>query len=322
VAAHGLDQVFLALMAAGIAPLDVCKVLSATADAVCVRLIELSIAARGPAPAAWAWLVLGSTARREFTLGSDIESALAYDDAAGEDVDPYFGAVAADVERGLVRCGFKLDANKVFASEPLWRMSASRWIETFRDCLESPDRSHLIRANVAFDFRQLAGALELTPPLVAVLRESREHPDLMRRIARSATDFKPPLGFRGNVVARSDGNGLVDLKQGGTVPIANLARFFALSNGVTISATTDRLVAVQELGALDDETAAALREAFAVLMRIRLEHHAERVEAGEAADNAIDPTLLPPLTRSHLRDAFRAVAAAQKRLSVYVPLGM
>jgi CBS domain-containing protein len=318
-AAHGLPQVFLALMDAGIAPLDVCKVLSASVDSVCARLIELAIGERGPAPGPWAWLVLGSTARREFTLGSDVESALAFDDGLGDGADAYFAAVAGDVRRGLERCGFTLDANEVFASEPLWRMTASRWVETFRECLDAPDRSHLIRANVAFDFRQLAGALEVTPPLVAVLREARGHPDLMRRIARSATDFKPPLGFRGNVVSRSEG---IDVKQGGTVPITNLARFFALASAVTISATTDRLTAVQELGALDDETAEALREAFAVLMRIRLEHHAERVEAGAAADNTVDPTALPPLTRSHLRDAFRAVAAAQKRLAVYVPLGL
>jgi len=318
-AAGGLPHVFLALMDAGIAPLDVCRVLSASADSVCQRLIELAIAARGPAPGAWAWLVLGSTARREFTLGSDVESALAYDDGLGDGADEYFAAVAADVRRGLERCGFVLDANEVFASEPLWRMPASRWVETFRDCLDEPDRSHLIRANVAFDFRQLAGALEVTPPLVAVLRDARGHPDLMRRLARTATDFKPPLGFRGNVVSGSEG---VDLKQGGTIPITNLARFYALSNAVTISATTDRLTAVQELGALDDETAEALREAFAVLMRIRLEHHAERVESGATVDNVVDPAALPPLTRSHLRDAFRAVAAAQKRLSVYVPLGL
>jgi CBS domain-containing protein len=318
-AARGRSQVFLALMAAGIAPLDVCRVLSSTVDSVCARLIELSIAARGPAPVVWAWLVLGSTARREFTLGSDVESALAYDDAGGDEADAYFADVAGDVRHGLERCGFSLDANEVFATDRLWRMTASQWVETFRQCLEAPDRSHLIRANVAFDFRQLAGALEITPPLVAVLREARTHPDLMRRIARSATDFKPPLGFRGNVVSGSEG---VDLKKGGTLPITNLARFYALSSSVTISATTDRLTAVQELGGLDEETAASLREAFAILMRIRLEHHAACVEAGTETGNTVDPAALPPLTRSHMRDAFRAVAAAQKRLSVYVPLGL
>jgi CBS domain-containing protein len=202
-------------------------------------------------------------------------------------------------------------------------MSQARWEQTFRDCLGSPDRSHLIRANVAFDFRQIAGALDVTPPLVAILREAPGHPDLLRRLARSATDFKPPLGFRGSLVVKERGDSRgVDVKQGGTIPIANLARFQALSNGITISATFDRLTAVEEAGALDGETAAALREAFAIVMRIRLDRHADKVGAGEPVDNVVDPATLPPLTRSQLREAFRAIAHAQKRLSVYVPLGM
>ena len=55
----------------------------------------------------------------------------------------------------------------------------------------------------------------------------------------------------------------VDLKKGGIVPIANLGRFHALANGITISPTLDRLIAAEELGALDKETAQSLREAFA-----------------------------------------------------------
>ena len=78
-AAQRLRPLFLALLDAGIAPLDVGRVLSLQVDSLTARLIELSIAQRGPAPAAWAWLALGSTARREFTLGSDQENALAYD---------------------------------------------------------------------------------------------------------------------------------------------------------------------------------------------------------------------------------------------------
>jgi CBS domain-containing protein len=313
---------FLALLDAGIAPLDIGRVLALQVDSITTRLIELSLARRGPAPTAWAWLVLGSTARREFTLGSDIENAIGYDDGDDE-ADAYFAGLAEDVSHGLLHCGFSLDPNDVVASNPLWRMSASGWVETFRACLESPDRSHLVRANVAFDFRQIAGGLEVAPPLVAVLRDAKNHPDFVRRIARSATDFKPPLGFRGSLVTSSNGDATgVDLKTGGVIPIANMARFLALSAGVTISSTIDRLAAVHEAGGLDDDTAAALDEAFAILMRVRLEHHAGQLEAGRPTDNVVDPESLPPLARVQLREAFRAVAAAQKRLSVYVPLGM
>ena len=177
--------------------------------------------------------------------------------------------------------------------------------------------SHLIRANVSFDFRAIAGGLEVTPELVAILRDAKNHPDFLRRLARSATDFTPPLGFRGALPDKS-----FDLKKSGAIPIANLARFHALANGITISSTLDRLVAAQELGALEAETAVALREAFEIVARIRLDHHAACIEAGRDPDNIIDPKDLTPLTRVYLREAFRTVAAAQKQLGVYVPLGM
>jgi CBS domain-containing protein len=82
------------------------------------------------------------------------------------------------------------------------------------------------------------------------------------------------------------------------------------------------LVAVNEASALDDETAEALREAFEIVMRLRLEHHAGQIEADGKPNNIVDPASLPPLTRLRLREAFRAVAHAQKKLSVYVPLGI
>ena len=151
-----------------------------------------------------------------------------------------------------------------------------------------------------------------------MLREAKDHADLLRRLARSATDFKPPLGFRGSL---ANGKGL-DLKQGGMIPIANLARFFALSNGITISSTVDRLEAVQAAGALDGEIASALREAFEIVMGLRLDIHAAQLEAGEEPTNVVAPQSLPPLTRAQLREAFRAIAHAQKLLSVYVPLGL
>ena len=162
------------------------------------------------------------------------------------------------------------------------------------------------------------------PPLVAILRRAKDHPDFLRRLARTATDFRPPLGFRGSLVLERDaqGSGRLDIKRGGVIPIVNLARFYALSNGITISSTLDRIVAAQEVEAVDAETAAALREAFVILARVRLEHHAARIEAGLPPDNFIDPGQLPPLSRSQLREAFRAVAQAQKRLDVYVPLGL
>jgi CBS domain-containing protein len=314
-AVRHLPQVFVALLDAGVEAPEISRVLALQSDSATVRLVELAMDRHGPPPVAYAWLALGSVARRELTLASDQDNALAYADA-GPEVDAYFERVAADVNAGLARCGFGADAADVLARNRQWRMSESDWLRTFEECYDMPDRSHLVRAAVSFDFRPVVGGLAIVPPLVEIVQAAPRHPDFLARLARTATDFRPPLGFRRRLPEH------LDVKRGGVVPIANLARFHALANGVTISRTLDRLIAVEEMGALGRETAQGLREAFTIVTRVRLQHHAARIQAGEEPDNLVDPAELPPLARLDLQEALRAVADAQKQLGRYVPLGM
>jgi CBS domain-containing protein len=319
---EGLRRLFLALLGAGLPPVDIGRVLTLQLDSLRLRLIDFAIARHGPAPVSWAWLVLGSAARREFTLGSDQENALAYADAGAEEpgVDAYFERFAQDVNAGLERCGFVPDLNGVLARNRLWRMGESAWIKVFRDCLTEPDNSHLIRATVSFDFRHGSGGLEVVPPLIAVIREAPRYPGFVRQLGRTATDPKPPLRFPGSFAV--DHEGKLDIKRRGIIPIVNLARFHAIANGVTISATVDRLEAAAESGALSPEIADGIKEAFGIVARVRLQHHAAQIEAGEAVDNMVDPEKLPPVSRRELREAFRVVAHAQKRMATFQPQGV
>lgn len=323
-AATQLPDLFLALVGAGLQPPEIGRVLSLQFDTITQRLLDLAVARQGPAPCAWAWLAFGSAARRELTLGSDQEHGVAYAEE-GRETDEYFAVLAADVTAGLERCGFPADANSVLATAPKWRMSSAAWQRTVEDCFRHPDRSRLVRATVTLDFRHVAGGLAIAPALVPLFRSAPEHPDFVRRLARTATDFKPPLGFRGGLATGRGGDappGTLDVKRGGMIPVVNVARFHALANAVTVSGTLDRLIGVQELGALPGDEATVLREAFAIAWRIRLEHHAQRLVDRGPLDNFVDPEALSPLQRHALQDAFRAIASAQKRLGVYVPTGL
>jgi CBS domain-containing protein len=259
-------------------------------------------------------------ARRELTLASDQDNALAYADPADPEVDAYFERVAQDVNAGLARAGFGADASGVLASNTEWRMSESLWVRTFQDCLESPDLSRLVRAVVSFDFRHVAGGLEVTPPLVAVLRDAREHPRFLARLARTATDTPPALPHR--FFVRRWERHEVDLKKGGAVPIASLARFHALANGIAVSSTLDRLGAAEALGAINKETGQSLREAFAVIYQVRLDHQVQQIRDGLKPNNLIRPEELPPLARAELREAFNAIGRAQQQLNRSIPFGL
>jgi CBS domain-containing protein len=312
-----LPGLFLALSRAGVPPRDLGRVLSLAHDAVVSRLVDFSLSRRGAAPLAWAWLDLGSASRREFTLASDQDNALAYADPPDDDadeIDAYFAHLGADVNAGLASCGIGVDHNGVLARDRRWRMSRHDWLRTFDECLTEPDESHLVRASVAFDFRPAAGGLAMAPELTARMRAAREHPQLMRLLARAAAGAPVALGFRSQL--STDREGRLDLKAGAIIPLVNLVRYHALANGVTISPTLDRIEAVAAAGGLSRADADELAEAFTVVTRVRLDHHAHRLAAGEPADNVIDPGALAPIARSELREALQAVRRAQKRLPV------
>ena len=62
------------------------------------------------------------------------------------------------------------------------------------------------------------------------------------------------------------------------------------------------------------ETAATLTEAFELALELRIVHHLDHLAAGEPVDDLLDPAAMTPLTRSYLRDVFRAVSTVAGEL--------
>ena len=319
-AAGHLPKLFGLLVHAGVPPRDIGRVLSLQHDALVTRLIDFSLSRHGLAPQPWAWLDLGSAARREFTLASDQDNALAYGSPPpeAERVDEYFARLGNDVNTGLSRCGVGVDNDGVLAGDRRWRMSKPDWLRTFDECLRVPDESHLIRASVAFDFRPAAGGLTIAASLNERIRAAREHPAFMQLMARTATGFPLALGFRGQLAVEKHGPaaGRLDLKRGAIIPLVNLVRYYALASGVTISPTLDRIDAAASAGGIELGLADGLREAFQVIMRLRFEHHAACIANGMPPDNLVDPGVLAPIARGDLREALHSVRRAQKPLGV------
>ena len=88
-----------------------------------------------------------------------------------------------------------------------------------------------------------------------------------------------------------------------------------MAAGVTSASTVERLRAGAEAGLLSGDHARTLEDAFELVSTLRLAHQVEQMRVGETPDDFVDPRALTVLTRSHLKEAFRAVAAIQKRVS-------
>jgi CBS domain-containing protein len=318
-AARRLPEVAGELVAANVDPVDVGHVVGVTIDALSRRLIELAMARLGDPPAPWAWLALGSEARHEQSLSTDQDHALAYEpgERPEADLDPYFAALAEAVTSGLESAGIPRCHGDAMATHPQLRRSQAGWLDQFRSWMSDLGTEGSVLTSIAFDYRRIAGPLDVEAPLDEFIRSiPGRYPEFLRHLARRALDRRPPTGFFRDLVVESRGEhaGRLDVKHGGIMIVTSLARAWALRHGRTEKRTLDRLRGAVESGEIDEDSRQALEEAFRLLWQVRLDHQAAMVRAGAPADDFVDPSSLGPITKQGLKEAFRIIGREQRAL--------
>jgi len=321
--AQALRPTVVSLHRANMAPLDIEAVFSIVSDALTRRALEFAAAEIGQPPVPFAWLALGSQARREAVPSSDLDSAVAFmkPDDPNLEVDdairPYFSDLATRATEILVACGFHPDTHRTSASDPLFVRSLDSWQKAVRSWLDDPTQDKaLVLTSILADSRPVFGA-RVGESLATTLRPAREHPNLLRMLARFSLSHRPPTGFLGGLVVEHSGEhrGQLDLKEGGALPIVSLARWAGLAAGVLCASTPERLRAARDAGVLVPTAADTLIESFELVSELRLEHQVAQLIAGTEPDDFLDPSELSGLTRSYLKEAFRAVATVQQTIS-------
>ncbi len=106
----------------------------------------------------------------------------------------------------------------------------------------------------------------------------------------------------------------------GIVPITDMARFYALAAGSAAVNTRDRLKIAADSGAVTAQQVRDLIDALEFLGTLRLQHQAQRMSEGHAADNYLRPDALSNLERGHLKNAFAVVKSVQGSLARLYPV--
>ena len=325
VVARELRPMVIALHDAQVAAGNVMAVYAVVVDALTRRLLDLAVAHHDDPGADFAWLALGSQARREALPSSDVDSAIVwFGDGDEEQVRTRLLRISGEVAEGLRRCGLHIDENGVNASEAPFVRSLASWQSLARSWISDPTQEKaLILSSVLVDSRPVWGVHTGTP-VSDTFRLAPSHPALLRLLARFAVSHRPPTGFfRGLVVEHSgEHRGRLDLKHGGAVPILDLARWGAIAAGVTSASTSERLGAAADAGTLSAADAHSLQDAFALINNLRLDHQVAQLRAGAEPDDYVNPVELSALMRTQLREAFRAVSTIQKRVAAELSAGV
>jgi CBS domain-containing protein len=318
-----LPPTVIALYDAGLPAPLISRTIASIHDTITRRLIELAHDELGPPLVPYSWLAMGSFGRREPFPASDVDCALAWD--GGDDPGPRESmlALARRVLAGLSASGLKPDPRGAVASNPLFARSIADWERAAEGWLEDPDRGRgLMLLSVVVESVPVWGATTAAERLAATFARLPERDRTMRRLAIAALAERPPTGFFRHFVLESSGErkGRLDIKRGGLVPIESLARWAGLAARVSAASTRARLDAAEAEGTLGPDDAAVLRDAFELAFTLRMEHHVGRLRAGLPPDDLIDPERLAPLTRSSLKEAFRAVGRVQRGIALELGL--
>jgi DNA polymerase-3 subunit epsilon/CBS domain-containing protein len=299
-----------ALLADGLDARQVAAIISAEGRAMTGRVAELAeqiMAAegRGPAPAPYCLLVLGSGGRGESLLAPDQDNAVIIDDGYQGDLDAgddWFTVWAGHLNRLLDEAGIPLCKGGVMARNRAWRKTLAEWRRQVDSWVANPEPENLLNVDIFFDFAPVLGSDALAWQLRAhALDDAERARVLIRAMAEKTGEYGTPVGFFGGF--RKDERRRTDLKAGALLVLVSGARVMALAHHVGATATAERLMQASERAGGGAADARMLVDIHQLVLRLILTQQIADIAAGIPPSSAIDTGALGRDQRKTLKQA-------------------
>ena len=315
-AARKIHQVVNVLAREGAKAAHITRIITEINDRLVRKVLGIVEARLGPPPVAYCWIAFGSEGRKEQTFRTDQDNAIICEERTGGDTaaDAYFAELGERMRDALSRCGFPPCPADYMASNSKWRKTLDAWKRTFSDWIQTPGPEEVLRSLIFFDFRPVHGDTLLAEKLRSFLAlRIKENRRFLGHMAGTVLRNRPPLGLFGRFTTERTGadRHTFDIKVGGLCPVIDLARLFALEEGVYQTSTLARLEELRNRGGTAGSYAGDLEQAFEFLMSLRLRHQFQLLGEGRQPDNRIEPDVLGVMERRQLKETFRIVLSAQ-----------
>ncbi|MBT0588167.1 putative nucleotidyltransferase substrate binding domain-containing protein [Alteromonas oceanisediminis] len=286
------------------------KVLAQATDIMTRKLITFYQQQQGAAPMAYCWVVYGSQAREDQSMGSDQDNALLLAHRPDRLEAEYFSGLANYVCNGLAKCGIALCSGNIMASNPDLRLSLDDAIEEARQWVRQPTPKAIMTFNIFLDARAAAGDTALFKRLQAARAPLLQQRSFLAALARHNNHISVPLSVFQKFVFEKGGNDedAIDLKKNAVAIINNIVRLYALASAVSMPSTLARLDNLPETAGLVRKDAENLRDIWLFLNRLRWRHQLTR----NVVDNRVSMSELSSIEKHQLKAAFKAIDRAQQ----------
>ncbi|WP_022940956.1 DUF294 nucleotidyltransferase-like domain-containing protein [Psychromonas hadalis] len=298
---------------------EIGRILTLVTDALTKRLIFIAQLQLGNAPMKFCWLSFGSQARQDQAAGADQDNALLLEFETDDSSKRYFKQLAELVCDGLNSCGFPHCPGNIMAKNPKWNISLQQWQKNFSYWITTPQPQALLNATIFFDMRPIYGDNKLFEQLQSnILKQTKNNDIFLAALTHNAVQQIAPLGFFKNFVIERDGSEVkgIDLKHKGVALINDIARIYALANGLTAVNSKQRLTALIGTTGINKQDMLNLIDALEFIAHKRLINQGVQYEQGLVLSNYLIPSNLSPLARHHLKDAFKVIDDSQSGIKL------
>jgi len=319
-AAPDIRRLAQTLMAQGLSARSLTELVSHLNDVLTERAVQLVARQHGLDLNQACWLAFGSEGRCEQTIATDQDNGLVLRTPRPDQQErSAWLAMGRQVNETLDACGYPLCKGGIMAGQPDCCLGVDEWIERFDQWIEQGAPEDLLKANIYFDFRALAGDASLSLPMREfVRRRAAQMPRFTKQMAQNALRNAPRLNWRGALDPQREGaHEWIDLKLHGTMIFVDAARLYALAQGVEATGTRARLEAVAAGLHVEPRESETWIGAFEFLQMLRLRVQASAAP-GSAGDNPnrLDLRTLNDIDRRILKEAFRSAQRLQQRVSL------
>ncbi|NDW22779.1 putative nucleotidyltransferase substrate binding domain-containing protein [Alteromonas hispanica] len=288
------------------------KILSQATDVMTRKLIGFFQQDNGKAPMMFAWLVYGSQAREDQTTGSDQDSGLLLASKPNEKQAAYFAEMTDYVCKGLAKCGIKLCDGNIMASNPKLRLALDDAVSEAQQWVNSPTKEAIMHFNIFLDVRCAAGDASLFKELQKRRAPLLQQKMFLAALARASNEVSVPLSMfqKFSYEKGRKQKDTIDLKTRAVALINNIARIYALADGITLPNTVTRLESLSEKSELSSKDAANLKDIWIFLNRLRWRHQLEN----KVTDNLVSVSTLSSIQKHQLKAGFKAIERANEAM--------
>ena len=195
------------------------------------------------------------------------------------------------------------------ASNPKLRLSVGAALKQARGWVRQFTPEAILEINIYLEAIAVAVERVIFKTLQQERKKSFQESMFLAAVARTASSQAVPLSiFNKFVYQKHNGKkDCINIKNNGVALINDLARLYALSAGITIPGTVDRLNILGEIGTINKQDADNLRDIWLFLNRLRWRHQLRN----NATDNIISISDLSSIERHQLKAAFKSIQRAQ-----------